>query len=85
MTTEGAGMTVGGRNGGSANTQKRESGDTSERWRQFVTSPPHLTSPLEGGRDELGKMGAGVWERAQEWGIVSTPWDSATRRVSCAR
>ena len=44
MTTEGAGMTVGGRNGGSANAQKREAGDTSERWRQFVAShpPPNL-------------------------------------------
>ena len=26
-----------------------------EQWRQFGTPTPHLTSPLKGGRDELGR------------------------------
>ena len=25
-----------------------------DQWRRLVASQPHLTSPLEGGRDELG-------------------------------
>ena len=63
-----AGMTEGGAGVAGEGMAKGDGGGGVEDLERDTTagsdslpSTPHLTSPLEGGRDELGKGGGGAW------------------------
>jgi len=61
-------------------------GEGRERWRWLRTLTPHLTSPLEGGRDALGKGDELKMEERIEEGVGDGAGDEVreVERARCA-